>query len=424
MLALVLSASSTVASLLAASPTAVSAARPLLVTVDDLPISHQRHPEPAERQRISAELLLALARHHVPAVGFVIWGRVEDESDRAQLESWLAAGHELGNHSDQHPNLSATAADAWLADVEQARAGLEAFLAGRGRSLRFFRFPFLREGDTDAKLDAVRAWLARTGQRNLTVTIDDQDWSFEEPWITARRAGDVAAQATVRADYLASLRLMVRHHERNGDRLLGRATPQVLLLHANEVGAANWNELFSWLEQAGHRFATADEVLADAAFADLPRVVAPNGFSLWDRLAVVRRESDVRERVARLLDAQAAAWTRGDLEAFCAAYAEDAAFVTQDGLTRGRQAVLDRYRQRYPDGRAMGKLTFELLELRPAWGVEVSLLGDAAPSRIHSTSLIARWTLKREGRPDASGLTMLVLRPRGDDWEIVEDASL
>ena len=35
----------------------------------------------------------------------------------------------------------------------------------------------------------MRAYLAASGQRNAHVTIDDQDWSFEEPWVAARRAG-------------------------------------------------------------------------------------------------------------------------------------------------------------------------------------------------------------------------------------------
>ena len=225
-------------------------------------------------------------------------------------------------------------------------------------------------------------------------------------------------------DYLASLRLSVRHHEQAGDRLLGRTTPQVLLLHANAVGAGNWDALFTWLERTGHRFVSADQLLADPVFAELPPVVATHGFSLWDRLSLERRERDAREQVKQLLETQSAAWTRGDLEAFCSVYSEDAAFVSPSGLTQGRQQVLARYQRRYPGRDAMGALTLEVLEQRTAWGTEVSLLGDAVPSRVHAVSVVARWTLKRAAQPDASGLTLIVLRPRGDGWEIVQDASM
>ncbi|HXY41125.1 MAG TPA: polysaccharide deacetylase family protein [Vicinamibacteria bacterium] len=417
-------AAATTAATAQAGDAAAAARRPLLVTVDDLPVAGTLHSDAAERRRITEGLLAALGRHRVPAVGFVIWSHVQGAADQSLLEQWLKAGHELGSHSDRHPSLTATDAETWIADGERARAGLDSFLSARGRKLRFFRFPFLREGDTAAKVDAVRAWLARTGQRNLTVTIDDQDWSFEEPWVAARRKGDAGAMAAVSQDYLSALRLMVRHHEGNGDRLLGRTAPQVLLLHANEVGSANWDALFSWLEETGHRFAGADEVLADAVFADLPRLPASHGFSLWDRLTAVRRDGEARQQVTRLLDEQAAAWTRGDLEAFCSVYAEDAVYLSPTGLTRGRQQVLERYRRRHPGREALGALTLEIQEMRAAWGTEVSLLGDAVPGRVQSMSVVARWTLKRPSQPDASGLTLLVLQPRGGRWEIVQDASM
>jgi uncharacterized protein (TIGR02246 family) len=408
----------------AAPAPAGAAPRALLVTVDDLPISGGLHPDASDRRAVTDGLLAALARHRIRAVGLVTWGNVREASDEALLEAWLAAGHELGSHSDRHLSLTATDVATWLADVERGRARLDAFLRPRGRGLRFFRFPFLREGDSEAKVSAARAWLAKSGLRNLTVTIDDQDWSFEEGWVRAARAGDARAQAAVTEDYLASLRLSVRHHELTGDRLLGRTAPQILLLHANAVGAANWDALFSWLERTGHRFAVPDEVLADPAFAELPSVAATHGFSLWDRLDVLRREREAREQVKQVLDTQSAAWTRGDIETFCSVYATDATYVSPSGLTRGRQEVLDRYRKRYPGREAMGALTLDVVEMRLAWGTEVSLLGDAVPSRVHSVSVVARWTLKRPGGDDASGLTLIVLRPRAGGWEIVQDASM
>ena len=412
----------------AASPRPAAAApppRPLVVTVDDLPVAAGGlHTDAADRARVTDGLLAALAKHRVPAVGFVIWGNVKEPADRAILQKWIAAGHELGNHSFSHPNLTRLEAEAWIADAEKGRAGLDGFLRERERVLRFFRFPYLNEGDAPAKLDAVREWLARSGQRNLTVTIDDQDWSFEEPWVKAERAGDAAALARVAADYLAALQLSVRHAEAKGDEVLGRRAPQVLLLHANAVGAANWDRLFTWLEETGHRFAPAEEVLADPVFADLPRLAATHGFSLWDRMAALEREKAAREGVKKLLDVQSQAWSRGDIETFCSTYAEDATYVSPSGLTRGRREVLERYRKRYPGRDAMGTLTLDVVEMRTAWGIEVSLLDDAVPGRVQSVSVVARWKLVRTGQSDATGLTLIVLRPKGDGWEIVQDASM
>ena len=219
---------------------AKTAARPLLVTVDDLPIAARGlHHEPSDRERVTRDLLAVLAQHDVRAVAFVVWSNVTDETDRRLLEMWLDAGHELGNHSYGHLDFTRTPIEAYLADLELGRVGLDAFLRDRDRTLRFFRFPMLREGETSAKLAAVRDYLAETGQRNLPVTIDTQDWSFEAPWLKAAGRRDEPALRVVGEDYQAALRLSVRDQERTGDRLFDRQLPQVLLLHANAVGASN-----------------------------------------------------------------------------------------------------------------------------------------------------------------------------------------
>jgi len=399
-------------------------ARPLLVTVDDLPIAGGGHDDPGERRRITDGLLGHLKRHGIQAVGLVTWRNVRDAGDRALLERWLAAGHELGNHSYGHPNYSTTPFEAYRDDMDRARVELEALLEPHGRRLRFFRFPFLREGDSPEKVAAMRAYLEETGQQNLPVTLDNQDWSYDRPWSEARRAGDEAAMAAVAEDYHAALRISIRHHERRGDRLLGRTTPQILLLHANAVGAAEWGRLFEWLEQTGHRFARADEVLTEPLLADPPAVVAPKGYGTWDRLWQQQGEAQARAGAEAVLATQAVAWNAGDLEAFCAVYADDATYLSSTGMTRGRPAILQRYQERFPDRAAMGTLGFEVVEARPAAGVEITLLGDAAPSRVHGVSLVARWRLTYPDREPAEGLTLIVLRRRGDGWEMVQDASM
>ena len=311
-------------------------------------------------------------------------------------------------------------------------------LAQHGQRVRFFRFPYLREGDTPEKLAAMRGYLATSGQRNLPVTIDNEDWSFEESYLAAQARGDRAALDSIADEYQSQVRLEVRDHEARGDELFGRPTPQVLLLHANAVGTAQWDALFSWLERTGHRFASADEVLADSAFTVPHQYVGRYGCSLWHRLADDRRRGRARAAVAALLDSSAAAWNRGDLDAFCGDYAEDARFISPSGVTQGRQAVLERYKKKYPDRAAMGTLSFEVVEVRLSSGMEGSVLGSARPAGIQSASVVARWTLAypdpaasaaaagtEAHRKTATGWTLLVLRPRGGGrWEIVQDASM
>jgi uncharacterized protein (TIGR02246 family) len=270
----------------------------------------------------------------------------------------------------------------------------------------------------------MREWLEATGQRNVPVTIDTQDWSFEEPWVDAQKKGDTARLARLGEDYQHALRLQSLLYSSAGDALFTRPTAQILLLHANAVGAAQWDALFTWMKGRGFRFATADEVLADPALAERPAFLGRYGGSLWDRIRHVRRQATAREQVAKLLQAQAADWNRGDLAAFTSVYDEDAVFVSTTGVTRGRAGVLERYRARYPDQAAMGTLTFELVEVKDVWGPEVTPLGDATPGAVHGASVVARWSLDRKGAPPSSGHTLIVLERSGSAWRIVHDASM
>ncbi len=406
-------------------------ARPLLVTVDDLPIAGAAARGDAPGRRATTEALLAVLRkHRIRAVAFVIAGNVKTPEDEAILQRWLDEGHEIGSHSHTHPSFTALTADAYLADIAASRQALTAWLMPRGRTLRLYRFPYLQEGDTPEKVEAARTALASAGLRNVPATVDGADWSFDRAWATAVASGDEAAMDDVRQGYLTALRLAVTKTEPVADRLLGRPAPQVLLIHANAVGAAHWDAMFTWLAAHGHRFATADEVLADETFRDLPKDPAPYGYGHYHRLEKLRRAAAVRSEVAAVLEAQAAAWNRGDLEAFCALYAADASFASPTGLIRGRDAVLARYRTKYPDAAGRGTLSFAIEETRQASGLEVTPFGLASPGDATGASIVARYTLTYAGKPPATGLTLIVLRPRRNvpegqpRWEIVQDASM
>jgi uncharacterized protein (TIGR02246 family) len=120
---------------------------------------------------------------------------------------------------------------------------------------------------------------------------------------------------------------------------------------------------------------------------------------------------------AAVLQRQTEAWNRGDLEAFCSVYDEDTTYVSPSGLVRGRAAVLERYRNRYPDRAAMGTLRLDVQEARAA-------SAPGAAGGVAGVSIVARWRLKYPDKPEATGLTLIVVRPRGDDqWQIVQDAS-
>ncbi len=115
-------------------------------------------------------------------------------------------------------------------------------------------------------------------------------------------------------------------------------------------------------------------------------------------------ESDVRA----VLDAQVAAWNRGDIEAFMQGYWKSGrtAFVGSSGVSRGWQALLDRYRRNYPDRQTMGTLLFS--------DIEITMLSPKA------ALVLGRWQLKRE-KDAPGGVFTLVARKFSEGWRIVHD---
>ena len=123
-------------------------------------------------------------------------------------------------------------------------------------------------------------------------------------------------------------------------------------------------------------------------------------------------KSDPRTKAAirAVIEAQAAAWNRGDLEGYMDGYdrSKDTEFVGGDTITRGWQTVLDRYRRNYNSREKMGVLTFSDLEI-------TVLSKDAA-------LVIGRWHLKRTS-DEPHGTFSLLFRKTKAGWRIVHDHS-
>lgn len=117
----------------------------------------------------------------------------------------------------------------------------------------------------------------------------------------------------------------------------------------------------------------------------------------------------VAEKAIRsVMDAQVEAWNRGDIDTFMKSYwnSDMTEFVGSNGIVRGWQGVLERYRKSYPDRRAMGTLTFSDLE--------VTVLSSSA------ALVVGQFHLVRE-TDHPQGVFTLVFRKFPEGWRIIND---
>src|SRR6185369_3502288 len=86
----------------------------------------------------------------------------------------------------------------------------------------------------------------------------------------------------------------------------------------------------------------------------------PNAPAVESEMSTGQKASDSETAIRAVLDAQAAAWNRGDVEAYMGGYdrSPKTEFVGGGDITRGWQQVLDRYKQKYDSREKMGTLTF------------------------------------------------------------------
>ena len=125
-------------------------------------------------------------------------------------------------------------------------------------------------------------------------------------------------------------------------------------------------------------------------------------------------DEDVVREVKAVLEAQAAAWNRGDVDGFMRGYDEDDRIVFTSGakIRRGYRTTRDHFRRTY-GGRPekMGRLEFADLEVHPVGSDGAWVLG--------------RWRLRGvgqgEGRQEPGGVFTLVLERREEGLRVVMD---
>jgi peptidoglycan-N-acetylglucosamine deacetylase len=129
-------------------------------------------------------LLDVLAKHNAKAIFFLIGKYVRQRPDIARAIA--AAGHEIGNHTDSHPNLVLVSAARLRQELADCNKALEDTL---GTKIRLFRPPF--GGRRPNVLRTARA----TGLTPVMWSVTGYDWSAKS---AAEIVGKVSGQVDSR----------------------------------------------------------------------------------------------------------------------------------------------------------------------------------------------------------------------------------
>ncbi|MCW2878794.1 MAG: chitin deacetylase [Sphaerisporangium sp.] len=128
----------------------------------------------------TGKVLDMLAEHHAKATFFVV-GQMVNPQTSLFLRRMVSEGHELGNHSWDHPPLTSLSHDAVRGQLEHTQQVVKAVT---GATMRLLRPPY---GATDAK---VAEEAEHVGLAQILWDVDTLDWRDRDSSVVARRASD------------------------------------------------------------------------------------------------------------------------------------------------------------------------------------------------------------------------------------------
>ena len=222
-----------------------------------------------------------------PTYGFVNAKGLDGPPDYAEvLRLWRAAGHPLGNHAYSHMDLHANTPEAFEQDVLANEETLRTYM--KDADWHWFRYPYLREGETLEKRRAVAKFLKDQGYRVAQVTLNFDDYAYNEPYTRCLAKGDAAGIDGLKQSYLRRAAASIDAGQEAARLVYGRDIAHVMLLHIGGFQTVMLPQLLDLLERRGFRLVTLGEAQSDPIYAVDPDQALPGGATLLDQMRVAK----------------------------------------------------------------------------------------------------------------------------------------
>ena len=249
----------------------------LAITMDDF--SWRPNNARLTGEERNQAILKTLQAHSLQAALFVIGGNIDSEAGKRLLRKWNDAGHVIGNHTYSHRNYAAPSmtTPAYEQDILKAETLLQEF----SRFQKLFRFPMLKEGETDAKRDGLRSFLKKHGYRTGHVTIDNSDWIVDQRLTRRLTESPGADIGRYRDFYLEHMWDRAQYYDSLAQTTVGRSVKHTLLMHFNLLNALFLDDLLKMFKSKGWQLINAEDAFSDPVFAAQPKVLPAGESIVW-----------------------------------------------------------------------------------------------------------------------------------------------
>lgn len=260
----------------------------IALTFDDLPLNGALPPD-RKQSDFARETIAVLNKHRIPpSYGFINADKLERNPDGAlALRIWVDGGHPLANHTYNHLDLTKNSAADFQREILRNEPALSLLMPPdgklRGHSFKWFRYPYLHEGDTPEKRLAIRAFLAENGYRVAQTTLDFEDYLWNSAHARCWMKRDEASLRWLRESYLQAARDFIRLGVDHSRQVFGRDIHHVLLLHLGSFSAHILPDLFALLKEENFEIVTLEEAQRDPAYDYDPDLPHPRGGTLVEQ---------------------------------------------------------------------------------------------------------------------------------------------
>lgn len=224
-------------------------------------------------------LLDHLKKHQLKAILFSSGANKTNEKGKYVLTSWNNAGHLIGNHTFSHPNFNNK--NTSLEDFERELTQNDKIIKQYSNYYPYFRFPYLKEGNTKEKIDGFRRFLKQKGYKNGHVSVDASDWYINGRLVQRLTENPHADVSGFRDYYQNHLFHRAQFYDSLAFQLTDRRINHVLLLHHNLAAALFLDDLIQHFQENGWEVINADEAYTDKIYNEVPSPIPAGESLIW-----------------------------------------------------------------------------------------------------------------------------------------------
>ena len=248
----------------------------IAITIDDPTTTETLKMNWQEKDSL---ILNTLDKHNIKAALFVCGMRVDNPNGKYLLNNWDSGNHLICNHSYSHRyfNSKSMSSDNFIADFAKGDSLIRTFK----NYTRLFRFPYLKEGNTAAKRDSMRAVLKNEGYQNGYVTIDASDWYIDEQISLALKNNIKTDLTPYREYYIKHILDRAEYYDSLAQLVFKREIKHTLLIHHSLLNALFLDDLLSALRTNGWDLIDAKKAYEDQIFLLQPDIVPCGESFVW-----------------------------------------------------------------------------------------------------------------------------------------------